>query len=140
MVPVKVKAIREAVLASLLLLGVFVADFSWRWLGGTRYSTFGLWYILQNAFVVLLCITNVIFLSVTKRSLSRDIAIYACGIGAIQGAKDSLCRLMIEDPKKIPVGVDVGDFLTGLPLQATLVAVYSLMLTYILYDAHKRPR
>ena len=131
---------REAFLACALLLGVFVADFSWRWMGGTRYSTFGLWYILQNAWVVILCLTNVIFLSVTKRSLSRDIAIYACGIGVIQGAKDSLCRLMVEDPKKIPIGVDVGDFVTGLPLQATLVAIYSLMLAYILYDSRKRPR
>jgi len=131
---------REALLAGVLLVGAFFANVGWRWLESERFSTYAIFYMMQQSWVVILCLTNVIFISVTKRSLSRDVAILACGIGAVQGFKDAICRFFITDPKLIPVGVDVGDFLTGLPLQTTLIAIYSLLLAYILHEHHKQPR
>lgn len=129
-------------LAAILLIGVFIADFTWRWLAqDTRFSQYAVWYMLQGFWVMTLCLTNVIVLLIHKRSVWRDAAIAALAIGAIEGFKAGFFRWFVDDPGKIPRGVDVSDYVTGLPLQTVSATLYIAILTWtFIYHAHARYR
>jgi hypothetical protein len=45
-------------------------------------------------------------------------------IGILEGAQISTCRLLTTDISQVPKGANLCDHLTGLPIGATMTALY----------------
>ncbi len=106
-------------LGSILLVGVFIRhNTAWSLPG---YSPQAWFYILGGFWEMLLCL--VILTKVTE-----PLAIAAMWIGILEGAQVSVCRLLTSDITKVQG--NLCDSLTGLPIGATMTALYLLIVCW----------
>jgi hypothetical protein len=127
-------------IAAMLLVGVFVANYTWRWIAvGTRFTEWATWYMLQGLWIALLCCILASLLYEKPKCITRNVAIGACVIGGVEGAQHALFRFLIDDPKTIPRGVDLADHVTGLPISTTLLTMYTLIISAAIFpDVYKQ--
>ena len=102
-------------LASILLIGVFARHNLAFSLPG--YSPAAWFYILGGMWEACLCFSLMLF-------LKAPLVLAALWIGILEGAQISTCRLLTADITQIPKGANLCDHLTGLPIGATMTALY----------------
>ena len=114
-----------------LLLGVFIRHYSAWWLAeGTYLSPQAMFYVLGGAWEAILCLALLGAVTLAKRSLWRYIAGVAMVVGALEGLQIAICRVAISDIRAVPTNINLCDYLTGLPLGATLAALYLIAIAY----------
>ena len=102
-------------LGSILLVGVFLRHNSSFSLPG--YSPQAWFYILGGLWEVVLCFLLLRFITI-------PLGIAALWIGILEGAQVSVCRLATQDITQIPKSANLCDILSGLPIGATMTALY----------------
>ncbi len=102
-------------LGPLLLVGVFLRHNTSGWF--PAYSPQAWFYILGGLWEMILCAVLFLF-------LRAPLAIAALWIGILEGAQVSICRLLTADISQVPKGANLCDHLTGLPIGATMTALY----------------
>jgi integral membrane sensor domain MASE1 len=102
-------------LGSLLLVGVFLRHDTSQWLPG--YSPAAWFYVLGGLWEITLCASLLIWVSQTSLLTA------ALWIGILEGAQVSVCRLATKDIDAVH-GQNLCDALTGLPVGATMTALY----------------
>jgi hypothetical protein len=122
------------ILAALLLIGVFLRHHTAHqisaWTGWTANIVY---YVEGGLFEVLLCGVLATCLLASRRSLGRDLALVALGIGAVEGLLMALFQMF--KTSRPPPGVNTGDWITGLPLTPILImlSVIAVIATYLLW-------
>lgn len=118
-------------IALVLLLGVFIRHYTaWWWSQGTYLSPQAMFYILGGLWETILCLVVLGALYMVERSVWRYIAGAAMVVGALEGAQIAVCRVAITDISTVPKNVNLCDYLIGLPLGATLAALYLIAIAY----------
>src|SRR5437870_2954674 len=103
-------------LGPILLVGVFLRHDTSQWLPG--YTPGAWFYVLGGLWEMILCGSLLALIG------GYPLAIAALWIGILEGAQVSTCRLLMTDITKVPRGGNLCDALTGLPIGATMTALY----------------
>lgn len=93
-------------------------------------SVAGMSYVLGGLWEALLCAGIFLLLENHFRTRWWWIARAAMCMWMIEGASTAVCRLPIKDITKVPMGKDLCDHVTGLPVTATLYVMYLLVLCW----------
>ena len=118
-------------IAFVLLIGVFIRHWTAWWLAeGTYLSPQAMFYILGGVWETILCLVILGALCMVERSVWRYIAGIAMIVGALEGAQIAVCRAVTVDISIVPKHVNLCDYLIGLPLGATLAALYLIAIAY----------
>ena len=104
-------------LGPLLLIGVF-ARHNLTWLPG--YSPAEWFYVLGGVWELVLCAALFPFLS------TSSLATAALWIGILEGAQVAVCGALMGH-RRPPEGVPECDYLSGLPIGATMTALYVIL-------------
>lgn len=121
-------------IAAILVVGAGLFNFSAEWLlRGTRFTSYATWYIEQSFWVTILCLIILWLLFGFAPTTARRFAIIGCIIGALEGLQNGTCRLLVVNPRDIPPGKTVCDFVTDLPVQATAITMYLLIILWSAY-------
>ena len=117
-------------IAVALLLGVFIRHFTALGLAGVLGFPSRAWfYMLGGAGEILLC--AIVLLSVRGfKEPWRFLAVSAAWIWIVESAQLPICRAMITDMAQVPLDQNLCDYLTGLPIGATMLSLYLLILSY----------
>jgi len=107
-------------LGPLLLIGVF-ARHDLTWLPG--YSPAEWFYLLGGAWEVVLCVVLLILIG------RHPLAIAALWIGVLEGAQVAACGAMMGH-RRPPEGVPECDYLSGLPIGATMTGLYVIIVCW----------
>jgi len=117
-------------LASVLLLGVFIRHDSAWWIAAeTGANPRVVFYVLGGAWEAVLCALILWALYSYPVTPWRNLAIAACAIGALEGAQMAACRMAIGS-RSIPTGVNLCDYSTGLPVGAVMTSLYLLIICW----------
>jgi len=100
-------------LGPLLLIGVF-ARHNMTWLPG--YSPSEWFYIMGGLWEFVLC-------SILLRFITLSLGIAALWIGILEGAQVATCGALMGH-RRPPEGMNECDYLSGLPIGATMTALY----------------
>lgn len=117
-------------IACLLLLGVTLRHNGANWLAESSFTPAAWFYMLGGLWEVALCAVLMWVLLAAKFSIYRDLALFAMVIGILEGLQVTGCRLLVADISKVPRGASLCDWTTGLPIGATMVSAYVLILCY----------
>ncbi len=118
-------------LAFVLLIGVALRHMGASWLAPVfGMPVAGMFYVLGGLWEVVLCAVVLLLLHQQPKSVWRNLAFSAAYIGVIEGSMIAGCRVMISDMSLVPKGMNLCDFVTGLPVAATLGAMYVLILAW----------
>ena len=115
-------------LAIVLLLGVIFRHTAHRWLPG--YSEYAWFYMLGGIWEFTLC--GLILWQVLGYPITRwgRAAIIALIIGMSEAFQMTSCRMCIGDIRDVPTGVNLCDYVTGLPIGAVMMAFYILLISW----------
>jgi hypothetical protein len=103
-------------LGPILLVGVFLRHDTSQWLPG--YSPQAWFYVLGGLWEIALCVVVLVALP------GIPLLTAAMWIGVLEGSQISTCRLLTADITAVPKGSNLCDHLTGLPIGATMTALY----------------
>jgi hypothetical protein len=117
-------------LGPILLVGVFIRHNTASWFPG--YSPAAWFYIFGGMWEILLC---ALFLFLVRGS---GLVTSALWIGILEGAQVSACRLLTTDISQVPKGANLCDHLTGLPIGATMTALYLGIVCWAIGKAWRR--
>ena len=118
-------------LAIVLLVGVFARHDTANWLAdGSRLSPAAWFYVLGGAWEALLCALMLWSVLGYPPALWRNLAAAALVIGISEGAQVATCRLAVEDIRAIPPGINMCDYVAGMPVGAVLTSVYLLLICW----------
>lgn len=110
-------------LACALLLGVCVRHFSNHWFNS--YLGVKWWfYVMGGLWEFFLCSALLMVVWQARATKWRWLALYALMIGAFEALQMSVCRVLIFDISKMPIGTNTCDFVTGLKVTATINTLY----------------
>ena len=124
-------------LAIVLLLGVIFRHTAARWLPGYTPAAWG--YMLGGAWEFILCgliLWQVLGYPLTKWSRA---AIVALIIGMLEALQMTFCRLCIADIREVPTGVNLCDYITGLPIGAVMMGLYILLISWHIGRSNAKP-
>lgn len=121
------------VVALALLIGVFVRHDAINMISQISGMTpAAIYYILGGAWESVLC-GAILLLSFQMRAcLWRRVLRIAMLVGIVEGAQASVCRAAVRDIRAVPQGVDLCDYVTGLPLGSVVMSVYFLIICWSL--------
>lgn len=118
-------------LAIILLVGVFLRHDTANWLAdGSTFSAGAWFYVLGGAWEVMLCGLLLWAVMGYPWTIWRGISSAALLIGMSEGAQIAGCRLAIDDIKAVPIGANLCDHATGLPVGAVMMSGYLLLLCW----------
>ena len=118
-------------IAVILLVGVFTRHNTALWLAsGSSLSPQAVFYILGGVWEIVLCGVLAAILLAAERTLWRYLALVAVTVGIAEASQMSVCRLAISDIARLAPDQNLCDYLTGLPVGATLTALYLLAIAY----------
>ena len=118
-------------LAVLLLLGFFIRHMGVGCIAAESHMTqAAVFYILGGFWEVVLCSALLLIAWGCKASIWRNLTMAAMGIGISEGLQVGVCRMCISDIKAVPTGVNLCDYLTGLPIGISLVCLYFFILCW----------
>src|SRR6266850_8084191 len=106
-------------LGPLLLIGVF-ARHNLTWLPG--YSPAEWFYLLGGLWEVVLCLTLL-------RFVTPPLAVAALWIGILEGSQVTVCGALMGH-RRPPEGVPECDYLTDLPIGATMTGLYVIFVCW----------
>jgi hypothetical protein len=106
-------------LGPVLLIGVF-ARHDLTWLPG--YAPAEWFYLLGGLWEIVLCAVLLMF-------VSAPLAIAALWIGILEGAQVTVCGALMGH-RRPPEGMNECDYLTGLPIGATMTALYLIIVCW----------
>ena len=117
-------------LASALLLGVFIRHDTSYWLAAhSPWSAREWFYVLGGAWEAALCAVLLMFFYAMNVRW-RFMAIAAMWIGILESAQMVTCTLTTKTLATLPAGMNTCDYLTGLPVGATMMALYLILICY----------
>ena len=126
-------------LAAALAIGAVFFNFSAEWaLPG--YGPYATWYVQQSFWVAVLCLVIRWLIHNYHRDGVWACASIGCWVGASEGLQNGTCRLLVTDPRAVPDGMTVCDYVTGLPMQATSVTLYLLLFLWSVYKCRQSRR
>ena len=118
-------------LAIVLLLGVFVRHDTANWLADeSRFSAAAWFYMLGGAWEVMLCGLLLWAVMGYPSSLWRNLAAAALMIGISEGAQIAGCRLAVDNIVAIPPGINMCDYVVGMPVGAVMTSLYLLLICW----------
>lgn len=127
-------------LACALLLGVCIRHFSNHWFNS--YLGVKWWfYVMGGLWEALLCSVLAAVVWQAKETKWRWAALYALMIGISEALQMAICRVLIFDISKMPIGTNTCDFVTGLQMTATINTLYLLigaLLLGVMWREYKR--
>ena len=119
--------------ALVLLFGVFIAHDTANWIAEvTGYSPAAVFYMEQGTWTVILSSCLLVFVLTQKASLWRTLGLAAIGISIVEGSMIPVCRLAVSDISLVPRGTNLCDYVTGLPVSATLLTVEIMIVCWII--------
>lgn len=125
-------------LAFVLLLGAFIRHDSANWLASfTGMKPAALFYILGGMWETTLCALVLWMMLDYPASIWRNLAAGGAVIGALEGFQMFACRLPITDIKAVPAGMNLCDYVTGVPVGAVMTSLYVVMLAYYVGGAFR---
>jgi len=90
----------------------------------------GMFHVLGGALEVVVCGVIGVLLLTQRPSRARRLAHSAVAVGMVEGAQIVGCRLAIPDLSLVPRGANLCDHVTGLPVSATVVSLYVVILCW----------
>ena len=114
-------------LGPVLLIGVF-ARHNLTWLPG--YSPAEWFYLLGGAWEIVLCAVLLLF-------VSAPLAMAALWIGILEGGQVAVCGALMGH-RRAPEGVMECDYLSGLPIGATMTGLYAIIVCAAIGKAWRR--
>ena len=87
------------------------------------YILGGLWESALAAVILLLSYQM-------RECIWRRIIRAATIIGIVEGTQASVCRVAVRDIRAVPQGVDLCDYVTGLPFGSVVMSVYFLIICW----------
>ena len=120
--------------ALVLLFGVFIAHDTANWIAeGTSYTAAAIFYMEQGAWTVVLSGCLLVFVLTQKPSLWRTLGFAAIGISMVEGLMIPIFRFAAgPDISAKPVGMNLADYVTGLPVSATLLTLEVMVVCWII--------
>ena len=114
-----------------LILGVFVANFLYRHLAeGTRFSHAAMYYMLSGLWIAVLSAFLFLVFSSQRPGFWRWLGMFAMFVSVSESLQTSVCRFAVADIKAVPANVNLCDYVTGLPVGASMVALYLLIIVW----------
>ena len=102
---------------ALALACVIPAHYGSRWLAQEMHTySWAAFVMLQGAWSVILSVCLLIFFIAAKRTVWRDLCIWALLISIIEGGAIPVFGFMVKDFALVPRGVNLGDYVTGWPV------------------------
>lgn len=89
-----------------------------------------IFYILGGAWEVVLCGVLLMIFWAMKKSIWRNLSIAAMLIGMLEGGQVAVCRLAVSDIHAVPQGVNLCDYVGGLPIGVSLTCLYFFILCW----------
>ena len=119
-------------IAALLLFGVFARHDTAYWLNDlTGMHPVTVFYMMGGFWEVILCSVVISLLLTQKNGFYRHIAILAMGMGILEGFQIGICSILAQGRMPfVPKGQNVCDFISGVPIGATMVGLYILVVCY----------
>jgi hypothetical protein len=93
---------------------------------GMEHMLYGL------GFVILAGCLCFVFLAMIP-SIWRNLGLLACAIWVCEGAQMTVCRALIIDPKSVPRGMNMCDFVSGQPFTAAVLTLYALAIVAVVF-------
>ncbi|MBL8512157.1 MAG: hypothetical protein JNM52_11000 [Betaproteobacteria bacterium] len=119
-------------LAIALAVGVFARHAGAGWLA--QYLPIpqaGIFYALGGLWEVVLCGALLSLLwCLRSAGVFYRLAVGCCLIGILEGGQMAACRLAVKTIGAVPPGMNLCDYVTGLPVGHTLLAVYFVILCW----------
>lgn len=115
-----------------LIVGVFIAHDTANWLATPQFSPGRVFYMLQGAWSALLSAVLMLFISMQRQSVWRDLALVALGISIIEGMEMPVCMLAV-DSAKVPRGTNLCDYAAGFPIGYVIESLYFMAVVRILW-------
>lgn len=114
------------------LVAVFLRHSSAHWLAAASgYSPQAVNYMLGGALeVVAAAIITALLWAYT--SAWRNLALAGCWIAILEGTQTVGCRLAVTDITKVPRGVNLCEFATGLPVFPVMFTLYVAIIIWML--------
>jgi hypothetical protein len=116
-------------LGPILLIGVFLRHDTALWLPNW-YTPAAWFYVLGSLWEIALCAVLLSFLRVSS------LATVALWIGILESGQAATCRLLTSDITKVKG--NLCDSLTGLPIGATMTALYVILIAVTIARHWKR--
>jgi hypothetical protein len=116
----------------MLLAAVFIRHGAVYWIADmTGFSPAAMHYILGGLWEIVLSSTIIMLMAGYPNSLWRNLAIGASAIAILEGAQIAGCRLAIgRSLEEVPKGMNLCDYLAGIPVGPYLLAVYLFIVVY----------
>lgn len=125
------------IVAALLMFGVCVRHFTSHQLDGFWLTSRAWFYVLGSAWEALLCAMLAIVIAATSPTKYRFLALSALCIGISEALQMGTCRLVLGS-QKLPAGMDTCDYVTGLPIGATSLAIYIAAVLWALWKSREQ--
>jgi hypothetical protein len=120
------------VVALILLGGVFIANDTANWLAErSHFSAAWLFYMLQGWWVLVLSCVLLVFILLQPPSIWKNISVFSLVVSMVEAGQIPLCRAAVDDIKNVPAGVDLCDYVTGVPIGAATTTLYAAILAWI---------
>ena len=120
------------VLSIIITIGVLIVYAGCNLLADvTGYSYRAMFYMLMGAWSAVLSLCLMLFIFFSSHSIWRSIALFALFGSSIEGMQMTVCRALVDDINNIPSGMNLCDYLTGLPIGSTIIGLYITIASYI---------
>lgn len=120
-------------IAIVLLLGVFLAHDAANWLSGhSRFTPPAVFYMLQGAWSVVLSSVLLMLFWMATASIWRTLCIAAMVISIVEGLQVAVCRLAVDDIGSVPQGMNLCDYVTGIPVGTITTILYLVILAWLI--------
>lgn len=118
-------------LAFVLVLGAFIRHDAANWFASVSgMKPAAIFYVLGGMWEATLCLLILWMMADYPESMWRNLAAGGALIGFLEAFQMAGCRLSITDIKAVPPGVNLCDFVTGVPIGAVMTSLYVVMLAY----------
>ena len=120
-------------MAIVLAVGVFIAHDGANWLSSQiGIYPWAAFFMLQGVWTVVLSVCLVLFIYRAIPSFERTLALVALGISIFEGFQIPACGIFVTDFALIPRGVNVCDYVTGLPVTSVTLTLEVLIMAWLI--------